>query len=292
MLAVDDFRSSVMRQVSSVPSFGTSWNTFQHQIDSLIGPTPNANQIFDLGQNISTIFLSNSKKGRSQSAVASGGAAWECFITWYLNLVFWGTDVIASRQNKKFIPQVLYDAFSVTISNQKTNTESDIVVYSIPNIKNITKLSLKDIDNLIRSNITLADTSVVQCKTNWNDNAQIPMLWDLIYNSTNFRLPNVSVGTAGVNPIAFKSFAYAYFTVPTNKNIQKIKPKSTQVLRVANLTGGNYWGRPTTNGIAQSVNNYFGRNFANHFIGGVQAHIASQIKNDPDYYSRFRTLNF
>lgn len=292
MSAIDVFRSSIMRQVSSVPSFSQSWQKFQQQIDSFIGPNPNASQIFDLGQNISTIFLSNAKKGRSQSAVASGGAAWECLITWYLNLIFWGTDVVASRQNKKFVPQVLYDAFSVTISNHKTNTESDIVVYSIPHASNISNLNLSNIDSLIRTNITSTNTSVVQCKTNWNDNAQIPMLWDLIYNSTNFRLPNVSVGTAGTNPGAFKSFAYAYFTVPTNKNINKIAPKSTQVLRVTNLTGGNYWGRPSANGIAQSINNYFGRNFASHFVGGVQAHIQNQIKKDPNYYSRFRTLQF
>ena len=39
----------------------------------------------------------------------------------------------------------------------------------------------------------------LQCKTNWNDNAQVPMLWDIIYSS-NEKLNNISVGINGVSP--------------------------------------------------------------------------------------------
>jgi hypothetical protein len=290
MRTVDKFRLDILNQVAGVKSLSDSWGKFGAQIDSAIGLNPNAHQIFSLGENLSSIFTSNSVAGRSQSKLAGGGAAWECLVTWYLNLIFWGTDVVATRQNKKFIPQVFYDAFGVSIANFKTNTESDIVVYSIPDIDNLQKLKLTDINELIASNIKNVDTSIVQCKTNWNDNAQIPMLWDLIYNSNNFRIPNVSVGTNGVSPTSFRHFSYAFFTVPTTK--KPITPSKVQVLRVANLTGGNYWGKPTEKGVALSINNFFGRNFANHFIGAVQTHITNQIKIDPDYYKRFRELNF
>ena len=188
MNPIDEFRLQILSQVASVKSLKNSWPNFSYELDKLITSNPNENQIFLIGEHLSAIFRANSAPGRSQSLVSGGGAAWECLVTWYLNLVFWGTDLVATRQNKKFIPQVLFDAFSVTIANFKTNTESDIVVYSIPNVGKLSKLKLKDINELISSDIQNVDTSIVQCKTNWNDNAQIPMLWDLIYNSNNFTI--------------------------------------------------------------------------------------------------------
>jgi len=290
MKATDQFRCQVMRRLASVPTFKNSWGNFSASLNALVGPNPTDQQIFDIGENLSDVFKSNAISGRSQSSVAGGGAAWECLTTWYFNLIFWGTNVIATKQHKSFIPSVLYDSFCVTIANHRTNTESDIVVYSIPDIGNIQNLKLNDIDRLIRNNIQDVDTSIVQCKTNWNDNAQIPMLWDLIYNSTSFRIPNVYVGTNGFSPNSFRKFCYSFATVPSGNDAYK--SNSTAVLRVKNLSGGNYWGKKTEQGVCTSLNNFFGRNFANHFQGSVQSHIGQQKINDADYYHRFITLDF
>jgi hypothetical protein len=291
MKAVDKFRSRILNKLSEIPSLRDSWGQFSVIIDSAIPNQPNANQIFLLGESLSSIFQSNSVSGRGQSQLSGGGAAWECLITWYLNLVFWGTDVIATRQNRNFVPPVINESLSVTIANHQTNTESDIVIYSIPDAEKLDDLSLDDIDDLIRTNIRNVDLAVVQCKTNWNDNAQIPMLWDLIYNSTNFRIPNVFVGINGVSPSSFKNFTYSFVTVPTTTR-SRFTSSNLAVLRVNNLTGGNYWGKATHQGVALCINNFFGRNFVNYFNGGVQTHITNQINNDPHYYSRFRQLNF
>ena len=43
----------------------------------------------------------------------------------------------------------------------------------------------------------------LQCKTNWNDNAQIPMLWDLIYNAQGFKISNISVEIKGISLNSF-----------------------------------------------------------------------------------------
>ncbi len=291
MNELDKFRCQILTNLSSINSFKDSWSTFQSEIDRLIGTTPTASQIFSLGERLSDVFIANATSGRGQSDVSGGGAAWECLTTWYFNLIFWGTDVISTKQNKKFIPQVLYDAFCVTIANHKTNTESDVVVYSVPSIGKLVDLDLKTINALIEANIKATDTGIVQCKTNWNDNAQIPMLWDLIYNSTSFRIPNVSVGTNGYSPNSFGRFSYSFVTVPSNKKVI-YKTDSTAVLRVKNLTGGNYWGKPTQQGICNGLNNFFGRNFGNHFPAGVQSHITNMINTDPHYYQRFRNLSF
>jgi len=117
------------------------------------------------------------------------------------------------------------------------------------------------------------------------------MLWDLIYNSTNFRIPNVFVGINGVKPTSFKNFTYSFVTVPTTTRT-RFTSTNLAVLRVNSLTGGNYWGKPTQQGVALCINNFFGRNFGNYFNGGVQTHITNQINLDSNYYKRFRNLSF
>ena len=291
MKVVDKFRIEVLSRLSEIPSLRDSWCQFSSSIDAIVGSNPNANQIFLLGEHLSTIFQSNSDSGRTQSQVSGGGAAWECLVTWYLNLIFWGTDVIVTKQNRNSVPQVITESLCVTIANHQTNTESDIVIYSIPNTDNLAELNLDDIDELIRADIKNVDLAVVQCKTNWNDNAQIPMLWDLIYNSTNFRIPNVFVGINGVKPTSFKNFTYSFVTVPTTTRT-RFTSTNLAVLRVNSLTGGNYWGKPTQQGVALCINNFFGRNFGNYFNGGVQTHITNQINLDSNYYKRFRNLSF
>lgn len=291
MKVVDKFRIEVLSRLSEIPSLRDSWSQFSSSIDATVGSNPNANQIFLLGEHLSTIFQSNSDSGRTQSQVSGGGTAWECLVTWYLNLIFWGTDVIVTKQNRNSVPQVITESLCVTIANHQTNTESDIVIYSIPNTDNLAELNLDDIDELIRADIKNVDLAVVQCKTNWNDNAQIPMLWDLIYNSTNFRIPNVFVGINGVKPTSFKNFTYSFVTVPTTTRT-RFTSTILAVLRVNSLTGGNYWGKPTQQGVALCINNFFGRNFGNYFNGGVQTHITNQINLDSNYYKRFRNLSF
>ena len=293
MNAIDEFRMKVMEKNASVKSFSNAWQVWRPKVDELIGEEPSAEQIFNLGDNLSEIFKFNKVEGRGQSAVSSGGAAWECLVVWYLNLVFHGTNVIAARRNQAHIPPSILNALSVTIANHSTNSESDIIVFSVPQVGNLRNLKLSQIEELITSNQLESELSVVQCKTNWNDNSQIPMLWDLIYNSTGQnRVANVSVGINGVTPQSFRRFSYAFVTVPTQKETKIYKASGVDVLRVKNLTGGNFWGKPSSASIASSINEYFGRNFASSFHGGVKSHISSQILLDDEYYARYRELNF
>jgi hypothetical protein len=103
------------------------------------------------------------------------------------------------------------------------------------------------------------------------------MLWDMIYNSSTFRIPYVSVGRNGVNPSSYRQFSYAFVTVPSNKD--EYKPMSTSVLRVKGLTGGNYWGKVTAQNIAASVKELAGRRFPTVFSGGVISHMDRSISD-------------
>lgn len=123
------------------------------------------------------------------------------------------------------------------------------------------KYNLKEVLNaLVARDFSEIEIHIIQCKTNWNDNAQIPMLWDMIYSADNFKT-NISVGREGYSISNARLFTYAFATVPTVK-IDKFKSTSVSVLRVSNLSGGNYWGRKSVSGIASSMKEMLSRNLA------------------------------
>ena len=296
MHEVDSFRTHVMQKIAAVPSFASSWPIFEPQVRAKLGTVPTGQSVYNLGEHLGEIFQSNQVTGRSNSAVSQGGVVWECLVAWFMNFVLSGTDVVVVRPVREFKPKTISDALSVTISNHKTNTEADLIAFSVPSHGSVVEsglakaLDLAEIENRIGKNPQAVDVAVIQCKTNWNDNAQIPMLWDLIYATQSFRIPNVSVGSNGASPSSFHRFAYAFMTVPTSRG--PFTPKSLSTLRVANMTGGNYWGRSTTPGVARSISEFFTTNFASHFSGTIQNAIQNEISSNPKFIDSFVSLTF
>ena len=289
MSLVDQFRIEQLKYISNLTSFRNSWSNLKGKIAFIIGDSPTPETIYKLGENLEKIFRSHEVLGRDNSAVSTGGVAWECLVCWYLNLVFYGTDVVVIRPHVNFTPPIISDALTVSISNHATNTESDLIAFNIVK-NNLDILDLNSINNLILQNPLDTDITVIQCKTNWNDNAQIPMLWDLIYSSERFRIPNVSVGRNGINPSSFRKFAYSFIAVPTSRG--SFTPSSLAVLRVSNLTGGNFWGRPTQPGVSRSVSEFFTTNYATHFSGTIQQSISNNILRNRPVLEQFINLDF
>ena len=290
MSALDEFKLNTLRQLSNVGSFKQAWGSWQGTIESRLHGHDWGSRAFNLGDHLSEIFQTTGSPGRSQSTVSASGASWECFVQWYLNLIFWGTPVVAVRQNRSFVPPCISDCLTVTISNNPTNSESDLLVFSVPDAHLLAGSSLSDLNVHLESRLRSVNLSVVQCKTNWNDNSQIPMLWDMIYNAHS-RLSNVSIGINGFSPIGLGSFSYGFMTVPTNKP-ENIKRSSLCVLRVKDLTGGNYWGRPTASGIASSIKEFPGRNFSSFFEGSVIGHLSALHSSCRPMTEKFISLNF
>lgn len=289
-------RLDILKQISRTSSFVNSWPVWKAEIERSLLPNATGQKVFDLGERLSDIFRSNSEAGRSQSSLSGGGTAWECLIIWYMNFIFWSTPVLATRPNKALLPQIISDAISVTIGGHRTNTESDILVFTVPDPTSL-QLPEKRKDHFLALNEHLSSRvansrlAIVQCKTNWNDNAQIPMLWDLLYNSTGTRIKSVSIGSGGVHPHSFADFSYSFVTVPTTTRGQ-YKETDLSVLRVRNLTGGNYWGKSTKSGVVACVNEFFARNFPSAFKGGVKAHLDKQIADNAALISAFLTLDW
>lgn len=294
MSAVDEFRRDVLRHLTALAARTIPWDDFRRSITHRLGTTPTAQDIFDLGGHLKEVFMSH-RRTRSQGDLSRGGASWEILICWYLNLVFWGTDAVAIRPVAAVVPAVVREALSVRVKGVLTTKETDLLVIAVPSQPAGAVLDRDAIDRAIRANPTATALGVIQCKTNWNDNSQIPMLWNIVYSARNQQVPNVTVGAMGVSPASFGGFSYAFVTVPTNamKNGQEpFSASTTAVVRVSGLSGGNYWGNPSKTGVADQVSEYFGRNFASVFSGGVHHHLATKVLNDPAILQMFLDFDF
>ncbi|MGO4268888.1 hypothetical protein AB4Z22_03420, partial [Paenibacillus sp. TAF58] len=133
---------------------------------------------------------------------------------------------------------------------------------------------------------TDCEIGVIQCKTNWNDNAQIPMLWDMIYSSSGFSRHSITVGTSQYSINHTKKFTYSFVTVPTVDR-RKINSDSTCVKRVQNLSGGNYWGHPSISSVANSLKDIFGKNFSSASSVSIGTRLTAELSKLSSTYSYF-----
>lgn len=254
-----------------------SWDVWYSNITKFFNPQkPTYESLLSLGDHLADVFRATNNcegESRSQSNLSKGGTYWEKLVTWYINICSVGSRVVAFRGNKKTrVPSVISQALTVEYRNLECQSESDIIVLVFPRTHPFVdpkdlQLFLKkkgDIDFNVLSNeigkqFYSFQIGVIQCKTNWNDNAQAPMLWDLIYKSKKKAIDGITVGSA-LYSIQNIPFTYSFVTVPTNE-LDNFSPSSICVARVTHLSGGNYWGHESKNGIALSLSKIFSRNY-------------------------------
>jgi hypothetical protein len=176
------------------------------------------------------------------------------------------------------VPSSIKDALTINYGTTVTNSESDLIVLVFPNHTDfladtaltpqlysggrlIEKRILSHFSSQTSRHFSDFELGVVQCKTNWNDIAQIPMLWDLVYRANGFTTGSqISLGRNSFLISNLKRFTYSFVTVPTN-SLSDYSPNKMQVKRVAQLSGGNYWGFTSKSGVAFSVKEIFTKNF-------------------------------
>lgn len=272
--ACERLRRQAVSQLFTMGVFSASWNEswgaqFRERLEQCGG---NGAALLALGDHLTDVFTSTRGEGRGgggargQSAVSGGGAAWEGLVAWYLNLCLVGSRAVAVKMRKDLVPNPFLEAIAVSYGNNRTNTESDIVVMVFPEDDEVDgpvvsdgQRFMSELESFAAQNFNKFSLGIVQCKTNWNDNAQIPMLWDMLYSADTFHNKKISIGTTEFRIRALKSFSYSFVTVPTSRG--KYNPDSLCVLRVNNISGGNYWGQPTKAGVAMSLKEIFNRNF-------------------------------
>jgi hypothetical protein len=86
-----------------------------------------------------------------------------------------------------------------------------------------------------------------------------------------------------------KRFAYAFVAVPTG-NIHVLTPQVMPVLRVKNLSGGNFWGQPAKKGVAGSLADIFNKNFLSatqHLGRPWRNHLDDELRSLRSKYKYF-----
>lgn len=277
----------------STPTFSKSWEVWREKITDILGNCINEDNLLNLGDSLTEIFITTGIEGRDQGHLSGGGVAWESLVCWYINLCMTNSRVVAFRK-MSLVPKPFQDAITVNYGNFACNTESDITVIVFPDKpifnkkisqddsihieRNVNKPNKSQLDYHLLNELCSKDfdefeIGVIQCKTNWNDNAQIPMLWDMIYSANGFKGRNITIGRNGFNIHNCKNFTYSFVTVPSNQKT-KYKSDGVAVKRVTGLSGGNYWGKSTENSVARSLKEIF----SNNFSSGSNSSIRSDLK--------------
>ena len=315
---VEYARELSITQLFRANGFNTSWNTWRQVINTryLCSP-PTEHQVYALGDHLRDLFKTTGQAGRSQSDVSGGGASWEALVCWYLNLCLIGRRTFVIKHHNALIPDPVKNAITVNYGNFPSNTESDLIAITFPDKEDYSldkdEINVNDVNGNavatyrgqtyqflpILNALTARDFSdieihIIQCKTNWNDNAQIPMLWDAVYSASNFR-NGITVGSEGYSIHDADKFTYSFVTVPSNQLVREdremYRPTSTAVLRVKNLSGGNYWGSESKEGVASSVKELVERNLKTGHQSGILRTIHTAIPGLSTTYNYFRLLN-
>lgn len=286
---------NVMRKLSiskdlKLKTISKSFPIWKNKMMQIIGNQITVDSLLELGDHLGDVFKSTSKSGRSQGTVSGGGTAWEALLCWYCNLRLLGGRTVVLRWRQDMVPKPIFDALTVMYGTFASSSESDLIAITFPKRDEylqpdatilkpdgitISEKKLKErLDQLAALHYNEYEVGIIQCKTNWNDSAQVPMLWDLIYRVKNFKDQNIHVGSNTWSIDALKKFTYAFATVPTSRGPYTIN--SVRIQRVSRLTGGNYWGRPTEQGIASSVKDIV----QNNFSGGINVDLRTDLTNE------------
>ena len=278
MRFVEDYRSQCVRAVFRMSGFTSCWPVWREEIAKLTKDLRDADAIYDLGSNLRAIFKLTAREGRAQADLSGGGASWEGLVCWYLNLVLTDTRAVVAKKTKALAPTPVLDAISVNYGNITTTSESDLLGIVFPASGDLDgAYSKAALDAFAASNLTRIEVHNLQCKTNWNDNAQIPMLWDMVYRAKGFKDTGVSVGRNGRSLGDLEAFSYSFVTVPSQK--KAFKDSYMAVKRVSGLSGGNFWGQKTEIGVAWSVSEVFKKVFGDDVVGDVRGHIQCLVQN-------------
>ncbi len=285
MNIIEQLRKNSVEAIFSTPTIQACWPIWKEKINEFLGDEPTAEDLLGLGNHLSEIFNSTKSEGRGQGEVSAGGTAWESIVAWYINLCTVGTRVVAVKK-MSLVPKPIQDAITVNYGNFSCNTESDITVIIFPDENEFTEdieesaelvtaqgsINYSVLDSFVSRRFSSFGIGVIHCNPIWDDTAQIPMLWDMIYSKGGFRERNITIGKHSFSIQRCASFTYAFVTAPSNVGL-KYKAELLAVKRVTNLSGGNYWGKETEENVAKSVKEIF----VNNYLAGYSRSILEDI---------------
>lgn len=293
---VSCLRAISVTNVLKTPSIEKVWPKWKVAINEMLGSPITPTTVLDLADNLATIYKTTTESGRSQGTLKRGGVAWEGIVCWYLNLCLLGSRTVVIKLKKNLVPEPIRDATTVLYGSFVSNTESDLLAITFPKRSEYqsdlseeykSEKKIKNLmDDLAEKHFPEYEVGVIQCKTNWNDNAQVPMLWDMVYHAKGFGTQKISVGRNGYSTNGLKKFTYSFVTVPSSKKDIR-GPRCTPVNRVCSLSGGNYWGMPSESGVASSLKEIFQKNFSDSAKHSLRKDLSDELPKLKSEYSYF-----
>lgn len=298
---VEELRQRAVQHVMGVGTMRKNWPQRRKKIRDIIGGRPDGRTVLSLGDRLSDIFRLKGTDGRGQGSLSAAGITWECLVCWYCNLCLVGSRAVVVKTKKDTVPKPMLKAVSVNMENVQANSEADLMAITFPNRPEYREQT--QAGSLMMRLSELADEhfgeyglGIIQCKTNWNDSVQVPMLWDMIYRIGGYKRINlhdiseninIHVGSDGYSIHDIGSFWYAFATVPTNDH-KGYRPNSIAVLRAKGLSGGNYWGHGTKSGVAMSLKEIIGKKFGTAFDGPITDTMTEHLKHINSRYGYFK----
>lgn len=263
---VEQLRTEALADVFGIPLFASQWEVRRDFLMAKLSPDPTRASVLGLGDSLSEAFKLCGAQDRSQRGVVGAGAVWEALVVWYLNLCLLGTHAVCIR-GVRLSPRPVADALSVVCDNAVLSTEPDVLLISSKRLSDIPsqttrELALREADRVLEADFGSTGVIDFQCKTNWNDTAQVPMLWNMLYSYTysgKLTADALLIGWKGHSLRNLGWFGYGFVTVPTQrKGPRGFKPGHLEVLRVKTMSAGNYWGYPTMERVALNLKECFG----------------------------------
>ena len=313
-------------------------------------PKEIAEDTFNLGEHLRDIFYctkdDTSETERDQGTLSNGGTYWEELVTYYLNMCLVNTRTVVFMQASPF--KAVQTA--VTFNGMNSHSEVDVIAVTFPDsrlftddyrdvikllqkkypISNVNGTGLEFLysnrikkestllqrlaDYLVNDNFKELGVHVLQCKTNWNDSVQIPMLWSLIYylSRDGVTLPtgsNIRFGAGKYTLERLKDFSYSFVSVPTQNNGEyekdlvrknKLKDKfeksfsetNLPVMRAHLIRGGYYWGLPkhnSINPISELLNTNLNNGHKGHILDIIENNLSSgRFSTEYSYFELFK----
>ena len=288
---IEELREMAVRKAVGTPKIGKLWGVWAVAINETTGGLGSVESVLELGSHLKDVFQTTTRE-RSQAGVSTAGRAWEALVCWYLNLCMIGTRCVAMKHARAIVPDSITDAMTVSYGNTRVTSEADLVVLTFPDSRRYTeplkgkyaeKETLEYMNDNVRGDFASMGLGIIQCKTNWNDSAQIPMLWNMIYSSEGFADQQIAVGINNRSIKQLRRFSYSFVTLPSQSDI-KTNPSALHVARVRTLSGLNYWGKKSVNNAVESLREIFDRNFGDGIDGGVRNSLERHL---PDLHSDY-----
>jgi hypothetical protein len=249
--------------VFRIKSFERAWEKRRSLLRARLGKHPLPRDVTALSDHLAEAFHAHGEGNRGQSGVSEAGQAWEALVVWYLNLCLLGTHAVCLPS--ELCPKPISDALSLYLEHSALRSEPDVVlvsasVLSRAKVEPDSAAALAKASDIVGDNFGNTGVINLQCKTNWKDNAQIPMLWNMLYDQARSGVPmpkgfHIGYNLRTIRNLAF--FGYAFVTVPTGRGPSAYEPTHMPVKRVRAMTAGNYWGHPSKNGVCSSLSALF-----------------------------------